>query len=187
MRQAIFAVLGWLAALAGPALAETYRNPEYGFAVELPPGLPTCRRPIGEPDQGIAVFLDAGPGGCISAGARPLVTLFGRYNADHRPSPEAELRRVCALLPGRQMPAPPDLTIGDLDSAACRVNRTGGWVDILVVAQAGARPETMGATGTIAQATPFINYTALLHTHIRRLDRDIDTLRLLLDRISIDK
>jgi hypothetical protein len=187
MRHTTFVALGWLATLAAPAFAETYRNPEFGFAVELPPGLPTCQKPVGEPDQGVAVFLDAGPGGCIGAAGRPLVTVFGRYNADHQPSPEAELRRACALLPGRQLPAPPDLAIGHLESAACRVNRPDGWIDILVVAQAGQRPEALGEASTVAQATPFINYMALLHTQVRRLDRDVDMLRLLLDRIRIER
>lgn len=190
MRHMVFAATLWLTmtAVAWPASGETYRNPEYGFAVALPPGLPKCQRPVGEPDQGVAIFLDAGSSGCVGVAGRPLVGVFGRYNGDHLPSADAELRRACALLPGKQLPAPPALAIDDLDTAACRVNRPDGWIDILVVAQGGARPAALGEVATtVAQGTAFINYTVLLHTNVRRLDRDVDMLRLVLDRISVDK
>jgi hypothetical protein len=195
IRQTIASLILAFVSVA-PAAAQVqadnlYRDPQYGFSVEIPPGAPVCRGPIGASAAGIVIFLDAGVDGCDATGARPFVAVFGRYNTNHLPSPEAELRRACALVAGQRLPPPDGLLIDGLDSAACRVNRADNWIEILVIAQAGDRPAMVtpepSQTPTVQEATAFVNYTAVLHTNARRFDPDLTGFRRILSGVMIYK
>jgi hypothetical protein len=166
--------------LSAPANAETYRNPEFGFSVEVG-GRLTCRAAPFTHDHGIDLYLDGlhlegGPGDC-DLYDRPFIGIIGNYNVLFAPSAAAQARTLCGYA-GRPTKAPPGLQIDGHSSSSCRVDRRDGWIEIDVVAQDWQQP---------GKHTELINYEVMLHTTPQRFDQDLALFRAVLKTIRIFK
>lgn len=165
--------------LASCCHAETYRNPEYGFSVDIRAGMPTCRSEPPGHDHGLMMFLDTGPGGCDRPELRPYISVTGDYNVLDQLSPEAALEGILAGLEDVRLGgAPQDLGIDGRHSATSKSESGDGWIKIWVVTQRGTRPKT-------GDEIPRVNYFATLHTRPERFDGDVSLFRVVLKGIEI--
>jgi hypothetical protein len=77
-------------------------------------------------------------------------------------------------------PAPADLTVNGLPSEAARINPSNGWIEIIVVTQAGKPDPDFDAS------VPSINYNLSLYTDASHLDEDLTVFRAVLKAVKLD-
>lgn len=176
--------VGFLAGLTFPLLAyaETYRNAEFGFSVDVPDGAPTCRGEPPEHNHGLDIFLDDGADGCRDLLKRPFVGIFATYNAMFDPNPEAHLQLLCNADDGKLTEPPDGLRIDGRHSAICRLERTDGWIEVRIVAQ---NVEISEADALTEGTVPGVNYEILLRTKPERYHVDLVELRTILSTVHI--
>lgn len=195
-RSLALAICGcfWACALMSVANAETYRNRDAGFSVEIPRNSPTCRvEPFRDEDgnilywrrdDGLDIYLDDGPEGCNGLLKRPFVAVFGTPNAMFDESNAQQLDRYCNWPDGpfeRRAP-PAGLRLRGIASGACRIDRSDGVIEIIVVAQGGAWPKPHTSP---EWKLPMFNYTVSLYTTQQRFDADLARFRAILATVRI--
>ena len=169
-------------ALVSAATAEPqgYRNEEFGIAVSAPTGTLLC--PTLEDDHGpIFILGPAQTKACDDVEYNRSIIVFAGYNAYVGTKRLDDFFRwECAnLVKRRCRPAPSGLQITGLPSEAGRVNHADGWIDILVVTQAGKPDPNFDAS------VPLINYDLRLHTKARFLNEDLRTFRAVVRTIQL--
>ena len=161
-----------------PAKAQVYRNGEFGITAPVPKSALLCPTPGNQHDHGPIFLLGAGdPKNCDDSDRSRSIVIFAGYNAaDVTKKLEDFLKWQCG---GPCHRAPAGLGVPGLPSASARVNRPHGWIDIIVVTQAG-EPDP-----DFDPSVPFVNYDVRLHTRARDLDSDLVTFRTLLRSVSL--
>jgi hypothetical protein len=160
------------------ASAEVYRNKEFGIEISIPKGIYLCPRPIREHNHGALLLLDAiDAKHCTDFREARFrsIAIFAFFNAlDVARSLNGLLEWDCVeVSKGTCGPAPNDLKIAGLPSLAARVDHSDGWIDIIVVTQAGT-PNPYDPN------VPSINYDIHLQTKPEYLEEDLDSLRMIL-------
>ena len=162
--------------------SEIYRNEEFGITLPIPKGALRCPIPEDEHDHGPVFLLEtADTKGCRDAQHSRYIDVFAGYNAtDETKTLQGFLKWECANF-AKQLcrPAPRGLHVTGLPSAAAQVNRSDGWIDIIVLTQAG-KPDP-----DFDPSAPLINYNLTLQTRARYLDRDLRTFRAILRTIRL--
>lgn len=134
---AIITMISALAIATTPKSA-IYRNPEFGIVLPVPAGALLCTTPKGEHDHGPYMLLDtADTKGCHDLEHNRSIDVFASYNVSEDSKKLTDLLKgQCSEFAGGPCgPAPPDLGIPKLPSAAGRVDRSDGWIDIVVATQ----------------------------------------------------
>jgi hypothetical protein len=170
--------------LATPVKAQVYRNEEFGITVPFPKETLPCLAPEDQHDHGPVFLLGTSdPGTC---GDVPRieqsrhVDIFAFFNAlDDTKKLHDLLKWACGGV-GKEScgQGPPDLGVSGLRSAAGRVNHPDGWIDIIVVTQAG-KPDLRFDDAFV----PSVNYILTLHTTGRHFEEDLRTFRAVLATI----
>jgi hypothetical protein len=175
-RVLVLLIVASLSAAPNPQ-SQVYRNPEFGIAVPVPNGASLCTYP-GEHDHGPTFLLGmAAAERCRDIQRNRHVTIFASYNAAAVTKKLHDfLKWECETPCGRP---PANLLIAGLPTEAARVNRSGGWLDIIVVTQAG-KPDP-----AFDPSAPLINYDLRLHTQTRYLDEDLHTFRTVLRTLRL--
>jgi hypothetical protein len=176
---AVMAVASLSAATDKPQI---YRNEEFGITLPVPEGVLLCPNPDGEHDHGPVMVLDRSEAkGCNDAEGGRIVEVFASFNAVQATKTLRKLlQSECTdTAKGGCRLAPPDLRISGMRSAAGRVNRSGRWIDIFVVTQAGKPDPAFDAS------VPSVNYVLWLHTRPERLEEDLRTFRAVLATIRL--
>lgn len=167
-----------VAVTVAAAEPQVYRNREFGIIVPVPKGALLCSTPAGQHDHGPIFLLGSSDAkGCDDSERHRAIVIFAGYNAaDVTRKLQDFLRWECN---GSCGVAPAGLRVAELPSAAARVNRSGGWMDIIVVTQAGKSDPASDPP------VPSINYDLRLHTRARNLDEDLRTFRTVLRSIRL--
>ena len=180
-------LLGTLAA-AAPATARSYRNAEYGYAVELPRGLPLCiPDPATEHVHGITIWLDDGPAGCHGDETRPYISVSADHNATEYLDAESVSRWSCdpSVEEGTPRPTPGGLTIKGAHSVACAVDITKDWDDGAIVVIVAALGGKVRDTPGWDPRAPAVVYWIGLHTRPERFDADLARFRAVLKTVRL--
>jgi hypothetical protein len=160
---------------AGPRV---YRNEEFGITLPMPEGALLCPTPVNEHDHGPVMLLGpARANGCGAVESSRSIWIFAGYNAaDVTKKLQDFLKWECR---GPCGPPPRRLHVTGLPSAAARVSRSNGWIDIIVVTQAG-KPDP-----TFDPSVPLINYDLKLHTRPENLKEDLRVFRTILETVRL--
>lgn len=166
----------------GPAhgAATSYTNVEYGFQVDLSDGGSVCGAESYQHDVGILIYLDHQPGLCADRLIRPFIAVSANYNAVFAETALAALPGPCNGVTGKAVSAPVDLRIARRPSALCVRDGDDGWIDLLILTQAGSWP---GAHTSPEDATALVDYNVWLHTTPQQLAHDMSQLRAVMQRI----
>jgi hypothetical protein len=164
----------------------TYSNEEYGIRVVVPESSYLCPPPESGRDHGPVFMIgykNNSMRGCdidLNKAAR-FINIFAGYNAadDSKHLDDLLKSQRNAIGKGRWQTAPSGLTINGLRTEASRMNHRDGWMDIVVVTQAGEPDPDYDATA------PYMNYTLWLHTNSDSLDEDLRSFRTMLHTIKI--
>jgi hypothetical protein len=199
MRRAPWEVVVAAAAIAitlihpTPTRADVdYLNPEFGLYVPIPEGLQMCEHPdldfqeFVEHNHGTSIFLDPTDSqSCSTVDIENTVDIeHGRaifvsawYNAtDYTRTLKLFRRNECEAK--RCLPAPKGLGFPNSRSASYRVNGRDGWIDIVVLTQAGHNDFAFPGDPEF-----WVNYIAELHTDRAHLTDDLRIFRQLLGTI----
>lgn len=166
------------AAAEMPADRAIYRNDEFGITVPAPDSTLLCPTPNDQHDHGPIFLLGTSDAkNCDDSEHSRSIVIFAGYNAsDATKKLQDFLKWQCD---GACLPAPTGLRIAGLPSAAARVNRPHGWIDITVVTQAGKADRAFDAS------VPLINYDLTLHTRALNLEEDLRTFRVVLRTVRL--
>jgi len=159
-----------------------YRNDEFGINVPVPEGTTLCPTPDNEHDHGpVFVLGAAGTKDCADSARKRSIEVFAEYNAADATKKLTDfLKWQCAHIGGGPCGPPPSgLQVPGRTIQAGRVNTPDGWVDVMVVTQAG-KPDP-----AFDPSVPSIKYTLGLHTETRYLDQDLRTFRTILGTIRL--
>lgn len=178
----------WLAvSVIVPCPAQTlpvYMNEEFGITLRYPEGVKPCPIPENEHDHGPLMILDpALRKRCTFEGGDRVISVFASYNAmQDTKTLRAFLEWECRgeSKKGRRVSPPRDLKIQGKRTASARVNHPDGWIDVIVVTQAG-KPSP-----DFDPAVPSYNYDIRLRTLPRYLARDLLVFRTVLQTIKLD-
>jgi hypothetical protein len=177
--------LGLIAALgATSAHAETYRNREFGFAVDIPSGFVTCRASPEQHDTHITILLAGSVDDCGPDSEVPFMMAAANYNAAFYVNVEAVADEYCAREVGRRVAAPPGLVIKGTRTTSCRVDLDDGGIVVRVFAQ-GGRWRDPGNSPELR--LPAIVYRLVLQTRPERFDADLARFRALLKTYRLFK
>lgn len=163
-------------ARVGPT--QKLENEEYGFSVRIPVDAVSCLIATGTHPHGFSILLKPDRQGCKSSTQQPYVGVSGDYNTLDDETPEQSLRILCPQQQSSSQNKSLNLSFPRHASASCESFGKDGWVDVFVVAQAGRWPKE-------TSKTPYIIYTAQLHTSTARLDEDVATFKKILSGIII--
>ena len=161
---------------------EIYKNQEFGIVLSVPERLLLCPRSENEHDHGPVMLLSpASLSDCQNTEATKYIEVFASYNvSDDTKKVHEFLQWECVHVAGGPCEEPPrGLRVRYLRSEAARVGRAGGWVDVIVVTQAGAPDPTFDSSA------PSINYELRLHTTSEQLSQDLETFRTVLKVIKL--
>jgi hypothetical protein len=159
-----------------------YRNDEFGISVPIPEGAQLCSIPEDEHDHGPLLILGSpDPAACNDQPHNRYIAVFAGYNAaDVTKRLGDYLRWECAgSVRGHCRPAPEALHIAGMKTRSGRVNQTDGWIDIIVVTQAGKPDPNWDAMA------PSVNFELSLHTTARYFDEDLRTFRAVLNTVRL--
>jgi hypothetical protein len=180
-----------LTGLAVPAAAELVSvNPEFGLYVPVPEGLKLCEMPEVDDDadthhdHGPVVFLDPADSQTCDANEpehRRAIYVSAWYNATDETRTLKSFRRdECKN--ERCLPAPTGLSFPNSRSTSFRVNRPDGWIDIVVLTQAGHDDFAFPGDPEFR-----VNYIATLHTDPAHLAADLRLFRAHLRKIRFTR
>jgi hypothetical protein len=161
---------------------QIYRNAEFGITLPVPGGVMLCASPKGERDHGPLMVLDPSQAkGCNDAEGGRIVEVFASFNAVQATKTLKKLLQseCTGAGKGQCQPAPTGLQIGGLHSAAGSVSDSNGWIDIIVVTQAGKPDPAFDAS------VPSVNYVLRLHTREEHREADLRTFRTVLQTIKL--
>lgn len=180
--------LAVLTAIAGVAVGpkpRIYRNEEFGITVPVPTETLPCFAPADEHDHGPVFLLgttDAQQ--CADSDkieSNRYVGIFAFFNALEDIERLPDFRKWdCAVVASRPCgPAPQGLRIVGLRSASAEVIEPKGWIDVIVVTQAG-KPDPR-----YDPKVPTVNYELRLHTKAAYLNEDLRVFREVLRTIRL--
>ncbi|MGB8524323.1 MAG: hypothetical protein WCD43_15260 [Candidatus Acidiferrales bacterium] len=179
----VFAFL--ITSLSLSATAEgprVYRNDEFGITVPVPEGTLFCVPPEDQHDHG-PVFLigNPKPQACDDIEHNRHVVIFASYNAaEVTKKLQGFLKWECAGMHGGTChQAPEGLSIPAMATKAGKVNRSDGWIDIIVVTQAGKPAPDFDPL------VPSVNYDLTLHTKPPYLEEDLRIFRAVLSTVRL--
>jgi hypothetical protein len=163
---------------ARPVDTGLYVNREFGITAAVPAGLRWCDWRGESHDHGPVVFLDANDvGSCDFEEHRRAISIFSFFNATDDTKTLEGLRQWCIkMVAGTIDHAPKDLRIAGCLTAAARVNRGDGWVDVFVAAQTPP-------SATANREIPGVNHCIRLHTDLSHLSEDLKVFRRVLTSI----
>ncbi len=177
-RQPVWLPVLALALVSGAAMQpQEYHNPEFGITVPVPKEALLCESPRGEHDHGPLFLLGSRtPASCSDTASSRTIALFAGYNAaDATRRLNDLLQWQCKYVAkGTCGTAPSGLQVDGLPSESGEVRHRNGWIDILVVTQAGK------ANPAFDPAAPAVNYTFGLRTTASLMARDLATFRTIL-------
>lgn len=168
--------------IGGAEKSLVYRNPEFGITVPVPSGTLSCPTSVNEHDHGPVFLVNAtDTKGCHSLDHNRYIGIFASYNAvDETKRIYDFLNSECQGVYGGPCDrAPARLYVRGLRSASARVSERSGWLDVVVVTQAGKPDPLYDAT------VPSVNYDINLHTKPPYLDEDLRIFRELLRTIRL--
>lgn len=167
-----------------------YRNKDYGIFLRVPSGAWLCPTEGNGIDHGAALLLGSEDASVCRSYSRQKksITIFAGYNAaEETKTLRTFLNSWCTYSPeGLIKPgetcsaAPADLSVNGLSSEAAMINHSNGWIDIIVVTQAGKPDPNFDAS------VPTVNYDLRLSTDARHLDADLAVFRAVLKAIRLD-
>jgi len=167
-----------------------YGNKEYGVFLHIPPGAWLCPTEGNGIDHGPTLLLGSEDARvCRSySNQKRRVVIFAGYNAAEKSktlhsflNSQCEYAPLAWKEPGAVCgPAPADLTVNGLPSEAARINPSNGWIEIIVVTQAGKPDPDFDAS------VPSINYNLSLYTDASHLDEDLTVFRAVLKAVKLD-
>lgn len=159
-----------------------YRNEEFGITLPVPSGVLLCPTPENEHDHGPVLLL----GGtdrknCGDSTAHRSIDVFASFNAmeDTKTLGKFLKDQCTGVFKGKCFPAPHQFGIQGMKSLAARVNHANGWIDIVVVTQAGKPNPDFDAS------VPSVNYDLSLHTTPKHLKDDSRIFRSVLETIRL--
>jgi hypothetical protein len=161
---------------------QTYRNEEFGITLPVPEGTVLCPTPKGEHDHGAAILLGTNGGkACSDLAHGRRIDIFAGPNASYVTKELRDyLKWECTYgVKSPCLPAPGNLEIAGLPSMAGRMNHPDGWIDIVVVTQAGKPDPAFDAS------VPSLNYDLSLHTTSAHLKDDLPIFREVLKTIKL--
>jgi len=155
-----------------------YRNAEFGIVFTVPDGALLCRIPPAAHDHGPYMLLNpTSETGCLDLEHNRSIDIFASYNvaADTKKLSDF-LNEQCASVGGRACTAAPaDLRVFRLQSAAAKVDRSDGWIDVFVVTQ----------VGDLNSRAPGVKYAFTLRTTTNDVGRDLIVFRTVLRTIRL--
>jgi hypothetical protein len=161
---------------------QVYRNDEFGITVPVPNGPLFCVPPEDRHDHG-PIFLpgSSDPGACDDIDHNRHVLIFASYNAvEDRKTLRDFFKDQCTGIGGGTcLKAPEGLRIPGMATKAGRVNRSDGWIDVIVVTQAG-KPDP-----AFDPSVPSVNYDLTLHTNPRYFEEDLRIFRTVLSTVRL--
>lgn len=174
----IAAALLWGAATPKP---KVYRNAEFGIAVPVPKSALLCVYPD-QHDHGPVFFL-----GTTDAASchhdierHRYVNVFASYQTEDTKRLRDFLSSECVGVAGAPCgPAPDGLHVAGLRSEAARVNRSDGWIYVIVVTQAGTPDPDFDPS------VPSVNFDLSLHTTPDHFENDLRVFRIVLRAIRL--
>lgn len=176
-----FAIASLLLSVQAPK-TQVYRNDEFGIRVPVPKGTLFCVPPEGQHDHG-PIFLpgSSDPSACDDIDHNRYVLIFASYNAiEETKKLGGFLKEQCTGIGGCPCrPAPDGLRVAGMATKAARVNRSDGWIDIIVVTQAGKPAPDFDPS------VPSVNYDLTLHTKPRYLEEDLRIFRAVLSTVRL--
>jgi len=110
------------------------------------------------------------------------ISVYAYGNVTFEKTPEEEIAGLCQKSGHDQENTMKGLKFPGRHSAQCQLQRADGSIDIYVVTQAGRWP---GAPESQEFKTPYINYTASLHTTQGRMPEDVRAFTNVLDSVRI--
>jgi hypothetical protein len=170
---------------------QTYRNREFGIVLPIPTGTLPCIPPFYRGngiDHGPQIMLGTNdPSLCSKSSGKRYMDVFASYTTtDEEKSLDTYLRSPCADLPPIENdpsavcgPAPADLGVNGLPSRAARINHSNGWIELIVVTQAG-RPDP-----DFDPSVPSISYEFGLYTDASHLEEDLAVFCAMLKTIKL--
>jgi hypothetical protein len=165
-----------------------YRNTEFGITLSVPHGLRLCRAPSTQHDHGPVLLLDPEvSASCEASADRREIEVLATYNTtDTSKTLPLLLSFACsdavansAATKPNCAPAPTGLGIPQVATASGRRDREGGWIDVIVVAQAGEPDPSWD------KSVPRVNYILTLTTEREHFDADVRVFRTVLQTISL--
>lgn len=170
-----------LVATANANGSHPIENKEFGFILKVPSGEVICTEGSGGHHHGFSFLLQPNRRGCKSSIPQRYVGIYGDYNVLNFRSPDQWLHILCQQKqPSLEPKVLVHLTFPQRKSAACIKHDKNGWVDVFVTAQAGRWPGNDSSS-----QTPYINYTAQLHTTSARFNEDMKKFREILSGVEI--
>jgi len=183
--RTLAAITLWACVLLNVSAAsqDIYRNEEFGITLSVSKGLLLCPTPNDEHDHGPVLLLgNTNTKDCSDDLAiHRSIDVFASFNKIEDTKTLARfLKSQCTgVFKGNCLPAPPHLGIEGTRSAAGRVNDIDGWIDVVVVTQAG-KPDPL-----FDSSVPSINYDLHLHTNREHLENDLRVFRSVLATIRL--
>lgn len=159
-------------------VAHQYVNREFGFSVRIPPVRPTCGAEPGTHDTGIMIFLDHGPSDCRDRSKRASVSVNGEYNSMDAHSLLQLLSIFCDSAQPQRTSADEFGKLSKVWPAMCRVQRTDGFNDLILVRQSPV---------TAVGETPWMNYMVYIHAPSGELTRDLKSAKAILQSVRFFK
>jgi hypothetical protein len=158
--------------------AQIYQNAEFGITVPAPKSTLLCPPPSDKHDHGPVFLLGTSdPKNCGDSAHSRSIVIFASYNAADATKKLADfLKWECA---GPCGPAPPGLHIAELPIASAKAGRSDGWIDVIVVTQAG-KPDP-----AFDPSVPLINYDLTLHTRQSSLNEDLRAFHMVLQTVRL--
>ncbi len=174
------AFLAGMVLLVAATIGEVYQNKEFGIVVPIPPNVLFCPTPDTQHDHGPLFLLGTNDTkSCAHPDRNRYISVFAGYNAaDVTKKLPDFLKWQCTHVAGGPChPVPSGLQLAGLPSEAGRVDHNDGWIDIIVVTQAGT-PDL-----TFDPSVPSINYSIDLHTRPEYFEQDLNIFRTILQTI----
>ncbi len=138
--------------------------------LRVPMGATLCIPPKSEHDHGPYMLLSStNRAGCHDLEHNRSISVFASYNVAAETKTLARLLQsdCTEIAKAPCQPAPPSLSIPGLRTSAGMAGRSGGWVDVFVVTQAG-KPDP-----EFDSSVPSVNYELALRTRRPELQSDL--------------
>jgi len=181
----VAALCGASASIAFATDTQRVSNYEYRFSAVFPGGVRVCTAASGDQPHGFFVRLNGSDQECSTGKNADVsaISISAYSNATFENSPEEEIAGLCQKRGGNdETVAIGKLRFSGRRSAQCNQQHADGSIDIYVVTQAGQWP---GAHESQELNTPYINYTASLHSTQSRLSEDLKLFRKVLGSVRI--
>jgi hypothetical protein len=180
-------------AIGATAQNRIYRNREFGIVLPVPSGTLPCIPPFYQGngvDHGPQIILGTKDASlCTKSSGKRHVDVWGSFTTTEE---EKTLRSLldseCKYVPNDEndpsavcSPAPAGLSVNGLPSLAGRINHSNGWIEIIVVTQAGKPAPDFDST------VPSRSYSLSLYTDANHLNEDLAVFRAILKTIKITR